>query len=79
MFNKTVKSANVCAKNAAEEFEGVASQYGRKARKLLESAQDEFGEVSEAVSKEISANPWRSGLVALGLGVLIGALITRAE
>ena len=79
MFNKTLKSANAIAKNAADEFESVASQYGKKARTFIENAQGEFTEITDTVGKEISANPWRSGLVALGLGVLIGALITRAE
>ncbi len=82
MLNKTAKSNVNTVKSAAadlrDELDSVAATYGRKARELLETAQGEFEDVSDTVSKEISANPLRSGLIALGLGVVIGALIRRA-
>ncbi len=82
MFNKTAKTARVSANNVAADLRGeigsAAEQYGRKARAFLESAQEEFGDITDTVSDEIRANPWRSGAIALGLGVVIGALIRRA-
>ena len=81
MLNKSVKNNANTIKSAAndlrDDLDSVAATYGRKARELLETAQEEFSDVSETVSKEISANPLRSGLIALGLGVVIGALIRR--
>lgn len=83
MFNKTLKSASVSARTAAgelqDEFDNMSSQYGAKARKLLEAAQGEFNDINEVVTREIKANPWRSGLIAMGLGIVVGALITRTE
>lgn len=71
----TVKTA---ANDLRDELDSMAATYGRKARELLETAGDEFNDATETVSNEIKANPIRSGLIALGLGVVIGALIRRA-
>ena len=82
MMNKSMKNAASHVKTAAndlrEEADSVAAQATRMARELLESAQEELSYAGESITEEMRANPWRSGLLALGLGVVIGALISRS-
>jgi hypothetical protein len=44
---------------------------------MYNSASDEISHASGAVTGEIRSNPIRSSAIALGLGVVIGALLRR--
>ena len=79
MFPTSAKEDTV--KNATHEIRDdlnhAANQAGRKVRNMFNSASDEISHASENVTTEIRANPVRSSAIALGVGVLIGALIRR--
>ncbi len=80
---KTKDDALTNLKNLANEkkddIESAANQAGRKVRKLFNSANNEFSDASDMVTSEIRSNPIRSSAIALGLGVLVGALLRPAK
>ena len=59
------------------ELHNAANQAGRKVRSLYNSASDEITHASDTVTSEIRSNPVRSSLIAMGVGVLLGALLRR--
>ncbi len=82
MYPSTAKDDAVTnLKNAAydakDSLNDAASQVGRKARNIYNAASDEFAHASNQVTAEIRANPLRSSAIALGIGVLLGALLRR--
>lgn len=60
-----------------EDMQDMAHQAGRKVRNLFNAASDEVTHVSETVTTEIRTNPVRSSMIALGVGVVLGALLRR--
>lgn len=82
MFPSTAKDDTVSnLKNSAHEvsteLHNAANQAGRKVRSMYNTASDEISHASEKVTGEIRSNPVRSSMIALGVGVLLGALIRR--
>lgn len=82
MFNTTAKDiAANDLKNAAgdikDDVNHAANQAGRKVRSMFNTASDEISHASEKVTGEIRTNPVRSSMIALGVGVLFGALMRR--
>jgi ElaB/YqjD/DUF883 family membrane-anchored ribosome-binding protein len=82
MFPSTAKDdcTNTLKASAHELHDGLhtaANQAGRKVRSIYNSASDEIAHASEQVTTEIRSNPVRSSAIALGIGVLLGALIRR--
>lgn len=82
MFSPTVKdNSENTLKNSAHEklddLQNAANQAGRKVRSVFNSASDEISHASDTVTSEIRTNPIRSSVIALGIGVLLGALIRR--
>ena len=59
------------------ELHNAANQAGRKVRSLYNSASDEIANASDTVTNEIRSNPVRSSMIAMGVGVLLGALLRR--
>jgi len=55
----------------------AAHQAGCKVRSIYNSASNEISHASDTVTTEIRSNPVRSSLIALGIGVVLGALIRR--
>jgi len=78
MFSTTTKDST---QNAAQDIKGdlsnAANLAGRKVRSLYNSASDEISHASDTVTTEIRTNPVRSSMIALGIGVLLGALLRR--
>ena len=62
---------------AANDVERVAVSAGRKVRGLMDSANNQISDASDAVTGEIRSNPLRSSAIALGVGFVIGALFRR--
>jgi ElaB/YqjD/DUF883 family membrane-anchored ribosome-binding protein len=62
---------------AGETLRNAAHNTGRKLRGMINTASEEISHAGECVSEEIRSNPVRSGVIALGVGVLIGALLRR--
>ena len=70
-------AAQIAANDASCDLRDAANQAGRKVRSLYNSASDEMSHASDTVTAEIRTNPIRSTAIALGLGLLLGALIRR--
>lgn len=82
MFPSTTKTDTVSEmKNSAHdvgaELHNAANQAGRKVRSMYNTASDEISHASDKVTGEIRSNPVRSSMIALGIGVLFGALLRR--
>ena len=60
-----------------ESLHNAANNAGRTVRGMYNTASDEITHASEKLTSEIRSNPVRSSMVALGVGVLLGALIRR--
>ncbi len=60
--------------NTAGEYATHATQ---KVRSLYDQTLDTTSRVSSNIESEFRTNPVRSGLVVLGLGFILGALLTR--
>lgn len=82
MFNSPTKDGNtINLKDAScemgESLHDAAHNAGRKVRGVIHSASDELSHAREYVDMEIHSNPVRSSVIALGVGVLLGALLRR--
>jgi ElaB/YqjD/DUF883 family membrane-anchored ribosome-binding protein len=82
MFNSPTKETNtINLKDASaemgESLHDAAHNAGRKVRSMIHTASGELSHARDYVSTEIRTNPVRSSVVALGVGVLLGALLRR--
>ena len=82
MFQSTAKDSTISnLKETAHEMNNdlhnAANQAGRKVRSLYNAASDEVSYASDKVTGEIRSNPVRSSVIALGVGVLLGALLRK--
>jgi len=69
------------AKDAAaavrDDLEDVARRTGHHARELADSAGHSLADVGAAMKVKIRDNPVQSSLIALGIGLMVGALYRR--
>ena len=65
------------ARNANEDFQSSANQAGRKLRTVFNAASYEIAHAGDTVTAEIRTHPLRSSAIALGVGVVLGALLRR--
>ena len=80
MFSAATKdSAQNTVQDVKSDLTTAANQAGRKVRNLYNSASDEISQASETVTKEIRTNPVRSSMIALGIGVVLGAEVNHFE
>ncbi|MDX2073770.1 MAG: DUF883 C-terminal domain-containing protein [Alphaproteobacteria bacterium] len=82
MFNSPAKEANTInlkdgSCEMGESLHDAAHNAGRKVRSMLHSASDELSHARDYVGTEIRSNPVRSSVIALGVGVLLGALLRK--
>lgn len=75
--NYTASNANDPAHEARKDLRDAAETAGRKVRGFLNSAGDEIVNVKDTVATEIRTNPVQSALIALGVGIVIGAISRR--
>lgn len=73
----TSKSLKNSANEIKDELQDAANQAGRKVRRAFNSASDEISSASDKVTTEIRTNPVRSSVIALGVGMVLGALLRR--
>ncbi len=59
------------------ELDSAANQVGKTVRNAYDSASDEVSDFGNSVTDQIRSNPIRSSAIALGLGMVLGALIRR--
>lgn len=74
---ETVKNLKQSTDDLQDDLHNAANQAGRKVRGMIDAAGDEVSYVSDKVTSEFQTNPIRSGLIALGVGVVLGALLRR--
>lgn len=82
MFNSPAKDTKtINLKDATcemgESLHDAAHNAGVKVRGMLHTASDELSHARDYVGTEIRSNPVRSSVIALGVGVLLGALLRR--
>lgn len=69
------------AEDTAQDIKGslqdVANDAGRKVRSFIDSASDELSHAGDKVATQIRNNPVQSSAIALGVGIVIGALLRR--
>ncbi|MBI1276044.1 hypothetical protein GC177_08745 [bacterium] len=65
------------AAHMKEDMYEVANAAGCKARLLLDDASTELEHAKDVVTAQIKEKPIQSSLIALGVGVVIGALLRR--
>lgn len=70
-------AANETVEEAKGDLREAAGKAGRKVRHFLQSTGDELTHAKDAVTSQIRTNPVQSSLVALGIGVVLGALLRR--
>ena len=86
--NDTIADAKVAAanvkrdlrdasKDSRNELSAYAEKAGRGVRQAIDSAHDQLSQAGDRVTSEIRNNPIRSSAIALGLGVVVGALMRR--
>jgi ElaB/YqjD/DUF883 family membrane-anchored ribosome-binding protein len=73
------KDSEQCVKDAKNSIMKEAKCTANKVQKLFSSAGHEISNVSGKVTTEIRDNPMRSSAIALGVGVLLGALLTSSR
>lgn len=74
---ETVKNLKQSTDDLQDDLHNAANQAGRKVRGMIDAAEDEVSYVSDRLTSEFQTNPLRSGVIALGVGVLLGALLRR--
>ncbi|HEX4889345.1 MAG TPA: hypothetical protein VFW37_03095 [Alphaproteobacteria bacterium] len=74
---ETVKNLKQSTDDLQDDLHNAANQAGRKVRGMIDAAGDEVSHVSDRLTSEFQTNPLRSGVIALGVGVLLGALLRR--
>lgn len=75
--DETVHHVKKAVHDVNDDLHDAANQAGRKVRGILDTASDEITHAGDRVSKEIHTNPVQSSLIALGVGVVLGALLRR--
>ncbi len=75
--NAATNAATDVAEDAKHDLRDAANKAGRKVRNLFNNASDEISHATETVTTQIRSNPVQSSMIALGVGVLLGALLRR--
>ena len=65
------------ANEVQDDIVAAANKAGRKMRRYYDAAYDEIHDDYEQVTTRIRSNPVQSSLIALGVGVLLGAVLRR--
>jgi hypothetical protein len=60
-----------------DEVQSAANRAGRKVRGIYNAGRDEVQHLNDQVKSEIYDHPVRSSMIALGVGVVLGALLRR--
>lgn len=64
-------------RDTSKNFNQYAEKAGHDLREFIDHTSDKIHHASDRVVGEIRTNPIRSSAMALGIGVLLGALIRR--
>jgi ElaB/YqjD/DUF883 family membrane-anchored ribosome-binding protein len=72
-----VENLNKTKESIAEATHNAAHNAGEKVRNMYNCVSDEISGASCAVSSQIKNKPMQSGLIVLGVGFILGALLRR--
>lgn len=75
--SKAKREARSVSDDVVSDLSAYANKAGRTMRSFINTAGDEISHVSEKLTTEIRTNPVRSSLIALGAGLVLGALLRR--
>lgn len=78
-ISSTVSSAERKLHNLADDVSDRAHDAGAKARHYAEKAQDQIKTVADRVNTEVHGNPLRSALITLGVGFVLGMLLSGSR
>lgn len=59
------------------ELHEMAFEAGQRSREIIDSAEGELADIKKTAAAVIRKKPLQSGVLALGVGVLIGMLLRR--
>ena len=65
------------AGKARAELRGLAHEAGRRSREMLDSAEHSVSGATDQLAGAIREKPFKSGFIALGIGVVLGMLVRR--
>ncbi|ESQ81276.1 hypothetical protein [Asticcacaulis sp. YBE204] len=75
--DRALNKAEDGAHKVIDDLTHRASEAGAKVRTFFDDAQGHLNTAGGRLNKEVHDNPVRTGLLALGAGVLLGMLIKR--
>ncbi len=64
-------------KNKEDAYCAAANKAGSKIRALYQAASNEVHDRAESIEDQIHNKPVKAGLIALGVGLVLGALLGR--
>ncbi len=70
-------AANDALQETKHDLTEAANRAGRKVRHVVNNASDQFVHAKDTVTTQIRNHPVQSSVIALGVGVLLGALLRR--
>lgn len=71
------KASDSTLSEVTNELSDYANKAGREVRHLIDSTSEQLTQYGDKVTFEIRNHPVRSSAIALGIGVVLGALIRR--
>lgn len=71
------KSGEGALSEVTNDITEYANKAGREVRHLIDSTSEQITQYGDKVTFEIRNHPVRSSAIALGIGVVLGALIRR--
>jgi ElaB/YqjD/DUF883 family membrane-anchored ribosome-binding protein len=77
MFNNTKEGIVKDIRKEVDTCASIANKAGKKLREELDSAEVEINNTTANLAKKIQDKPLQSGLIAVGLGFVLGALFRR--
>jgi ElaB/YqjD/DUF883 family membrane-anchored ribosome-binding protein len=76
--NREKNSMSSSARKMVADMSATLDSYGVKTDVLASEVKARTGDLQKAIAAEVRANPLRAVVVAVGLGLLLGALTRRS-
>jgi ElaB/YqjD/DUF883 family membrane-anchored ribosome-binding protein len=73
----TAKNFRDVADETKQDMKSAANRAGRKVRGFIHDAGDEIVHARDTVTTQIRTNPVQSSMIALGVGLVLGAFLRR--
>lgn len=70
-------AANDVVEDTKKDLQKVAGKASRSVRDFMHSAGEEITHAKDTVTTQIRSNPIQSSAIALGVGIVLGALLRR--